>query len=509
MAIAKQVSSNLEWRINVPDGTSERLVPESATVLKLWLRLKGLLEGMILKIYKFLYKAWKLAVAEPKKVIHGIKVGLAISLVSLFYYMRPLYESVGGNAMWAIMTVVVVFESTIGATFCKCINRAIGTSLAGSIGVGVHWIASHSSKDMEPIIIGASVFVLVSAATFSRFMPTIKARFDYGVLIFILTFSLVSVSGYRVDKLFEMAHHRVSTIAIGTSLCIIVSMVVCPIWAGGELHQLICLNLEKLAYSLDECVAEYFKDNKTSSAAAIEEDCRKKMLGYKCVLNTKATEESMATFARWEPAHGRFNFRHPWKQYLKIGASMRNSAYCIETLNGCVNSKIQAPIHLKSHLKRICLRLSTTSSNVLQELTSTMKTMKKSSKIELLVGEMSFAVEELRNAMKSIPNHLIITTPSSSEAHPGEANTDPMTKITATPPFMEILPLATIVSMLIQSAARIEGIVNEVDELAAMAEFKPATDKKPNHTRTHTRSTKIHTYDNQDHDQTMKTPPKV
>ena len=69
---------------------------------------------MILKIYKFLYKAWKLAVAEPKKVIHGFKVGLAISLVSLFYYMRPLYEGVGGNAMWAIMTVVVVFESTIG-----------------------------------------------------------------------------------------------------------------------------------------------------------------------------------------------------------------------------------------------------------------------------------------------------------------------------------------------------------------------------------------------------------
>ncbi|KAK1559220.1 hypothetical protein Q3G72_012014 [Acer saccharum] len=509
MAIANQVSSNLEWRINVPDGTSERLVPESGAVLKLWLRLKGLLEGMILKIYKFLYKAWKLAVAEPKKVIHGVKVGLAISLVSLFYYMRPLYEGVGGNAMWAIMTVVVVFESTIGATFCKCINRAVGTSLAGSLGVGVHWIASHSSKEMEPIIIGASVFVLVSAATFSRFMPAIKSRFDYGVLIFILTFSLISVSGYRMDKLFEMAHQRVSTIAIGTSLCIIVSMVVCPIWAGGELHQLICLNLEKLACSLDECVAEFFKDNKTSSAADIEEDCRKKMLGYKCVLNTKATEELMARFARWEPAHGRFNFRHPWKQYVKIGASMRNCAYCIETLSGCVNSKIQAPIHLKSHLKRICLRLSTTSSNVLKELTSTMKTMKKSSKIELLVGEMSFAVEELRNAMKSIPNHLIITTQSSSEAHHGEANTEPITKITAPSPFMEIIPLATMVSMLIENAARIEGIVKAVDELAAMAKFKPVTDKKPNHTHTHTHSTKIHTSDNQDHDQTMKTPPKV
>ncbi|KAH7578076.1 hypothetical protein ACOSP7_000794 [Xanthoceras sorbifolium] len=503
--MAKQVySSNLEWRINVPDGTSERLVPYSGPVLKLWLSLKGLLGGIFLKIWRFLEKARKLAIAEPKKVIHGLKVGLAISIVSLFYYMRPLYEGVGGNAMWAIMTVVVVFESTIGATFCKCINRVIGTSLAGLLGVGVHWIASHSSKNIEPIILGASVFLLASAATFSRFLPTIKAKFDYGVLIFILTFSFVSISGYRVDKLFEIAHERFSTIAIGTSLCIIVSMVFCPIWAGGELHQLICRNLEKLAYSLDDCVAEYFKDNKTA-AVATEEDCSKKMLGYKCVLNSKATEESMVRFARWEPSHGRFNFRHPWKQYLKIGASMRNSAYCIETLNSFVNSKIQAPAHLKRHFKRICLRLSTTSSNVLQELTTTMKTTTKSSKIELLVGEMSFAVEELQNAMKSLPNHLMTTPSSSSSSTSEEANIEPVTKFTMSP-FVEILPLTTLVSMLIQNAAKIEGIVNAVNELATLAEFKPATDKKPKHTRS--QSTKTRTSDNQDYE-TMKTSPKV
>lgn len=78
-----------------------------------------------------------------------------------------------------------------------------------------------------------------------------KARFDYGAMIFILTFSLVSVSGYRVDELFEMAHHRISTIIIGTSLCIIISMLVCPIWAGQELYTLITRNMDKLTTSLD------------------------------------------------------------------------------------------------------------------------------------------------------------------------------------------------------------------------------------------------------------------
>jgi hypothetical protein len=79
----------------------------------------------------------------------------------------------------------------------------------------------------------------------------VKARFDYGALIFILTFSLVAVSGYRVDKLFALAHQRISTIIIGTCLCILVTMFICPIWAGQELHALICRNMDKLAGSLD------------------------------------------------------------------------------------------------------------------------------------------------------------------------------------------------------------------------------------------------------------------
>lgn len=97
----------------------------------------------------------------------------------------------------------------------------------------------------------------VGAATFSRFIPNIKRRYDYGVLIFILTFSLVSVSGYRVERIIELAHKRLSTILFGGATCIIISMCVCPVWAGEDLHQLIAENLEKLANFL-EGLAIYF-----------------------------------------------------------------------------------------------------------------------------------------------------------------------------------------------------------------------------------------------------------
>lgn len=62
-----------------------------------------------------------------RKVIHSIKVGVALVFVSLLYLINPLYEQVGENAMWAIMTVVVVFEFFAGDMLncfliCTCIR---------------------------------------------------------------------------------------------------------------------------------------------------------------------------------------------------------------------------------------------------------------------------------------------------------------------------------------------------------------------------------------------------
>ena len=54
----------------------------------------------------------EIAQDDPRKVIHSLKVGLAILLVSPFYYYQSLYENFGLSAMWAVMTVVVIFEYT-------------------------------------------------------------------------------------------------------------------------------------------------------------------------------------------------------------------------------------------------------------------------------------------------------------------------------------------------------------------------------------------------------------
>lgn len=49
-----------------------------------------------------------------RKLIHSFKVGIALVVVSLLYLLDPLFDRVGENAMWAIMTVVVIFEFFAG-----------------------------------------------------------------------------------------------------------------------------------------------------------------------------------------------------------------------------------------------------------------------------------------------------------------------------------------------------------------------------------------------------------
>ncbi|EXC07933.1 Aluminum-activated malate transporter 10 [Morus notabilis] len=476
MAVAKkEATSGWEWRMRVDNETLSKVMSPEEGPYMISRVLLGLKERMFSKPLNFLKKAWDLACNDPRKVIHCLKVGLALTAVSLFYYVRPLYDGVGGNAMWAVMTVVVVCENTVGATLSKSLNRICGTFLAGFIAVGVHWVAIQAGEKSEPFIMGVSVFILASAATFSRFIPTIKARFDYGCMIFILTFSFVSVSGYRIDKLFDMARQRLSTVFIGTSLCIIISIIICPIWAGQELHTLITRNMDKLANSLDGCVAEYFISNEEDSTGS-QKGCGKNLLGYKCVLNSKAPEESMANIARWEPAHGRFNFRHPWKQYLKMGTEMRGCAYCIEALNGCISSENKAPEHLKTRVSNICLELSSNSSSVIKELASIVKTMKKSSSIDFLAEQMNSRVQGLRNELKFLPSLVTPETPKEAGNVQDSKKTKENSVGLASASLMEIVPLATLTSLLIENAARIEGIVDAVEELADLAQFKPVAD---------------------------------
>lgn len=63
---------------------------------------------------------WKVGRDDPRRVFHAFKVGLSLTLVSLLYLLKPLFNEIGqSSAIWAVMTVVVVLEFTAGQFLSK------------------------------------------------------------------------------------------------------------------------------------------------------------------------------------------------------------------------------------------------------------------------------------------------------------------------------------------------------------------------------------------------------
>ena len=79
-----------------------------------WGRVKTLPVKLKAKVISIAKSIKKLGQDDPRRLTHSLKVGLALTLVSLLYYVRPLYDGFGVSGMWAVLTVVVVFEFTVG-----------------------------------------------------------------------------------------------------------------------------------------------------------------------------------------------------------------------------------------------------------------------------------------------------------------------------------------------------------------------------------------------------------
>ncbi|KAM3357395.1 hypothetical protein P3S68_020325 [Capsicum galapagoense] len=183
---------------------------------KWWSKVKDIPRKFKKKVGKIVKNIKEIGEDDPRKIWHAFKVGLALTLVSLFYYNEPLFHSFDEPVMWAILTVLVTFEFIVGGTISKCINKGIATTLADAFGLGAKYLAELiGKKEPSPIVLGVLVFIVGALGTFTRFYPHIKRRYDYGTMVFVLTFSLVAISNYRLENILQLIHRRISTIFIG------------------------------------------------------------------------------------------------------------------------------------------------------------------------------------------------------------------------------------------------------------------------------------------------------
>nr|POF05493.1 aluminum-activated malate transporter 9 [Quercus suber] len=316
----------------------------------------------------WIWSVWKFCKEDSNRVLFSFKVGLAVLLVSLLILFEAPYEVFGTNIIWSILTVAIMFEYTVGATFNRGFNRALGSLLAGILAIIVAQFAIRAGRIAEPFIIGASIFLIGTLTSFIKQWPSF-VPYEYGFRVILFTFCLIIVSGYR-----------------------------------EQLHQELVNGFNAVADSLEECVKKYLEDEESEHpefTKNVMDDFPDEPAYKKCrtTLNSAAKLESLANAAKWEPPHGRFrHFFYPWSEYVKVGAVLRYCAYEVMALHGVLHSEIQAPYNLRSTFRSEILEAANQAAKLVKSLGEDIRVMKRSQK-NPLIKKVHSSTEKLQRAI--------------------------------------------------------------------------------------------------------------
>ncbi|KAJ1693517.1 hypothetical protein LUZ63_010215 [Rhynchospora breviuscula] len=331
------------------------------------------MEKFVVKISAFLASIWKswyqVGREDPRRAVHAVKVGVALTLVSFLYIFDPLFHRFGNNAMWAVMTVLVVLE-------------------------------------------------------------------------------------------FAAA-----------------------------------------------CVSLYFH-NQEKDGSTVDVESTKEMIseGYQLILDSKSSDVTLAMFASWEPRHLRHCYRYPWQQYVKLGTALRHFGYSAVSLYGCLESEIQTPPSVRRLFRDPCIRVATEVSKVLLDLSSCIRSHCQCSP-DIFSDHLHQALHDLNSAISSLPcpflnsknvqstakhainSNSMVTLPlakSDVDALVENKNNKNDTRVGDQPvlrptlskidmlslEFSEALPFAAFAALLVEMTARLELVIEEVEELGRKFGFK-------------------------------------
>ncbi|KAB2037712.1 hypothetical protein ES319_D03G095700v1 [Gossypium barbadense] len=401
------------------------------------------------------------------KIHKKARVGLAVLLVSLLILVQGPYEIFGTDIIWSILTVAMMFEYTVGSTFNRGFNRALGSLLAGILAIGVAQLVLRTGRVVEPIIVGISIFFIGAITSFMKLWPSF-VPYEYGFPVLLYTYCLIIVSGYRMGNPIGTAMDRLYSIAIGGFVAVFVNVLVFPIRSGEQLLKELIDNFNLLAAALEECVKKYLEDegldHQEFTKAMLLDEFPDEPAYRKCqaishvefigqiqvlVIETIFKFQNFIRLMQQNGSHHMVqHFFYPWSEYVKVGAVLRYCAYEVMALHGVFHSEIQEILDAANQ-----------AAELVRSLGKDICNMKRSLKVSLLKRVM----RKQSRRLHSWP---------SREVDACGFSTDIVLPRMRALESTAALSLITFTSLLIEFVVRVDNLVEADDELSKIAKFK-------------------------------------
>ncbi|XP_024379269.1 aluminum-activated malate transporter 4 isoform X2 [Physcomitrium patens] len=309
---------------------------------------------------------------------HGFKIALAVLLSSTPVLVGPLYDYFGMNSLWLIISVIIIYEPTVGSFLSKGILRMIGTVSAILVALACSEMTEISGR-AEVYLIPVFLFMGSWLLGFIRQVPPVKEKYDYAALTGFATFGFLTLSEYRTHEGPRLAGLRMLLILVGFAISFGANIGIKPNFAGNELHKVVAAHFDKIALALETCVQAYVAGSRMADFERILEGPEPEDVvyeGYKTVILAKENESALHELVVYEPPHGHFELKYPWDLYKDVSRQCRHCMYIVLAMDGCLRSEIQCPVNIRQLLSRPMTRLAGEAIKVLEAMGECVSEMK-------------------------------------------------------------------------------------------------------------------------------------